>query len=51
MTSSIISNLLETVCKIYFQLKEKSYMRSEEQEGFVYLNCGQQLQQGLTEVC
>ena len=50
-TSAVTSNLFEIVCKIYFQLKHKSYMHSDIAKGCVYFNCTEQLQNGLEEVC
>ena len=51
ITSSTISNLLERACKIYFQLKEKNYMYSDEAKGCVYFKCTEQLHKGLEKVC
>ena len=49
--SSTISNLLERTCEIYFQLKEKNYMYSDERKGCLYFNCTEQLHKGLEKVC
>ena len=51
ITSSTISDLLERACKIYFQLKEKNYMHSDEAKGSVYFKCTEQLHKGLEKVC
>ena len=48
--SAVISNLLERVCKIYFQLQEKNYVRLDEKKGRIYFNNTEQLHKGLVQV-
>ena len=48
--SAVISDLLERVCEIYFQLQEKTFVQSDETKGRIYFNPTEQLHKGLGQV-
>ena len=48
--SAVISDLLEGVCEIYFQLEEKNFVRSDGTKTRIYFNPTEQLRKGLEQV-
>ena len=48
--SAVLSDLLERVCEIYFQLQGKIFVHSDETKGRIYFNPAGQLRKGLEQV-